>query len=298
MKFQEITRLWLIYKSKVIKKTSLMRYEKIVSHYIVNKIGDKLMSELTLEDVLELINWLGELNLSQKTIQDIIVILKSILKYGKILGQEVIPIEAIPCPKIRQKEVEIFTFSDIASLKTFLERHTSPKNLGIYICIYTGIRLGELCALRWEDINLSERSIVINKILQRITVNKKSYIEIGQPKTPNSNRKVPISDELYELLSDETIDKKGYILTNKDKYLDPRTMQYYFKKILIQNNLKVHKFHALRHTFATQCVLCNVDIKSLSEILGHTSVNITLNKYVHSSFEVKKQQINLLSFNQ
>ena len=141
-----------------------------------------------------------------------------------------IPIEAIPCPKIRQKEIEIFTFSDIASLKTFLESHTSPKNLGIYICIYTGIRLGELCALRWEDINLSERSIVINKTLQRITVNKKSYIEIGQPKTPNSNRKVPISDELYDLLSDETIDKKGYILTNKDKYLDPRTMQYYFKK--------------------------------------------------------------------
>ena len=163
------------------------------------------------------------------------------------------------------------------------------------ICLYTGIRLGEICALSWDNILLDEDKIIIDKSVYRISNNGKSYTEVGMPKTEESIREVPINKKLYDVLV-EYKEKRGYVLTGNYKYLDPRSYQYYFKNILKQLDLDNYNFHVLRHTFATKCVECQVDIKSLSEILGHTSVNITLNVYVHSSFSIKKTQLNKLNY--
>lgn len=158
------------------------------------------------------------------------------------------------------------------------------------ICLYTGIRLGEICALTWDDIDLENRRIEINKTIHRINEKGKSYTIIGTPKTVHSQRFIPIHPQLYHFLLDRQ-QRSGYILTGTNKYLDPRSYQYYFKKTLAFLNIQDYKFHILRHTFATKCVQCQIDVKSLSEILGHSSVTITLNTYVHSSFEMKKTEM-------
>ena len=145
-------------------------------------------------------------------------------------------------------------------------------------------------ALKWEDIDLKNQKISVNKTIQRINDNGKSYTIIGAPKTKYSYRVIPINPILLQFLN-QSKKEKGFILTGNEKYLDPRSYQYYFKKILKELNIQDYRFHVLRHTFATKCVQCQIDVKSLSEILGHSSVTITLNTYVHSSFEMKKTEM-------
>lgn len=242
--------------------------------------------------MLDFIDCIGQ-NISRKSLQDIVVVLKSILYYGKIMGYSIFALNAIPSVKVTKKKIIILDWEDLNNLETFICHNMSYKNIGLLICLYTGIRLGEICALKWEDILLHDEKIIINKSVQRINEKGKSYTEIGIPKTENSIREIPINQSLYQYL---ILFQKahGYILTGTEHYLDPRTYQYYFKRILNNLHIKDYNFHVLRHTFATRCVQCNVDIKSLSEILGHSSVNTTLDIYVHSSFLVKKKQLNKL----
>lgn len=171
-------------------------------------------------------------------------------------------------------------------------------SLGIYICLFTGIRVGELCALTWDDISLENNTIHIHRTLQRIQVpdgEKRTTILITEPKSQCSIRDIPIAGTLREMLIQQTI-KEGYVLTgNKNKYVEPRTMQNRFKAIADRCNIRNVHLHTLRHTFATRCIEVGFDVKSLSEILGHASVNITMNRYVHPSIELKQKNMDKLS---
>ena len=192
-----------------------------------------------------------------------------------------------------KKSIITINTRELYFLEKYIIQNINSRNIGIMICLYTGIRLGEICALKWEDIDLVEQKIMISKSVQRINENGKSFTQIGVPKTSYSVREIPINNVLYKTLL-IIKNTNGYVLTGTEKYLDPRTYQYYFKKLLKELNMKDYHFHVLRHTFATRCVQSNVDIKSLSEILGHSSVNTTLNVYVHSSFSMKKTQLDKL----
>lgn len=287
---KELTEIWLKYKERTIKNTSMMQYRRIIDKYINVFLGDYIVSTIEVIDVFEFIEQV-KTNLSTKSLQDIIVVLKSILYYGNVIGCCHIPLKAIPTLKVKKKKVKVLSSQDIYVLENYLMSHIDNKNVGLLICMYTGIRLGEICSLKWEDIILEDERIVINKTIYRINDSRGSHTEIGIPKTDNSIRDIPINHELCQILQAYP-QKKGYVLTGTEHYLDPRSYQYYFKKIIKQLNLNDYNFHALRHTFATKCVQCEVDVKSLSEILGHSSVNTTLNIYVHSSFSIKKIQIN------
>ena len=157
--------------------------------------------------------------------------------------------------------------------------------------------MGELCALRWEDYNKDEKIIHICRTLQRIQCNNgiiRTQVLIAEPKSSCSERIIPVPEFVCNLLDDaEQI--SGYILTGNDSYIEPRTMQNRFKAVLQKCNIPNAKFHTLRHTFATRCVELGFDIKSLSEILGHANVNITLNRYVHPSMELKRKNMDKLS---
>ena len=155
------------------------------------------------------------------------------------------------------------------------------------------MRIGEVCALHWDNILLDKQMIIIDKTVVRIKENGKSITALTTPKTEHSVRCIPINHQLLSCLNKIEY-KQGYVLTGCEKYKDIRTYQYYFKKVLKDLNLPSYRFHAMRHTFATKCIQCEVDVKSLSEILGHHSVDITLNRYVHSSFEIKLNQIGKL----
>ncbi|MBQ4099933.1 MAG: site-specific integrase, partial [Oscillospiraceae bacterium] len=169
--------------------------------------------------------------------------------------------------------------------------------LGVLVALYTGMRLGELCALRWEDID--DDCIKVRQTMQRLSKNNGVGTElfIGTPKTETSVRLIPIPSFLKELIEEFRIRGAGekYFLGSKDKHIvEPRVMQYKFKKYLLDAHIEKANFHALRHSFATRAVEVGFEIKSLSELLGHANVQITLQKYVHSSFALKQDNMELL----
>jgi integrase len=176
------------------------------------------------------------------------------------------------------------------------------RALGIILCFYTGIRLGELCALRWRDIDLEAGTMYIGNTVSRIrnfqSVESKTMLHIGTPKSKTSTRKIPLPGFLLELakeLKPGIKSEEHFILSNKNTPFEPRVYQKLYKRILKDTGIKDRKFHAIRHTFATRALEVGVDIKTLSEILGHSNVTITLNIYAHSLMEQKKAAIEKLN---
>ena len=169
----------------------------------------------------------------------------------------------------------------------------NPETLGFLIALYTGVRIGELCALQWQDIDLNDKVLHITKTLQRIKnpdpKGPKTIIFIGEPKSAKSYRDIPIPPFLFAAFSQMKASKHAYVLTEQvSRFLEPRTYQEKYKRYLKEFGIRDVKFHVLRHTFATRAIAQGFEIKSLSEILGHASVSFTLEKYVHSSIELKK----------
>lgn len=164
------------------------------------------------------------------------------------------------------------------------------------MALYTGIRIGELCGLKWEDVD--NDSIKIKRTVQRLKsdTKNKTMVCVGSPKTSTSIRTIPIPSFFKKTVSSfKEISTEEYVLgTSKLPLIEPRVLQWKFKKYLVEANIENANFHSLRHTFATRSVECGFDAKSLSEILGHANVQTTLNKYVHSSFQLKAENMNKL----
>ena len=182
-------------------------------------------------------------------------------------------------------------------------RERGESCTGILVCMYTGIRLGEICALKWDDIDLRRRILCISHTTQRIAVPEersihKTQVVTGQPKTVSSERIIPIPNIIYPLLKKLSADaqRECYLLTNSNHLIEPRNYQYFFKRLLDIIGIRNVNFHILRHTFASRCVETGMDVKTLSEILGYANINITLSYYVHSSLDTKKKQINRLKY--
>lgn len=196
--------------------------------------------------------------------------------------------------------MRILSTTEQNNLNEYLLKNPENTSLGILLSLYTGLRVGELCALKWEDVSFDDKYIHVHKTMQRIqTLNgsdAKTVVIISKPKSDCSIRNVPIPDRLLSIMLDYQKAPDTYILTGMNNlYVEPRTMQYRFKSIIKKAGIAPANFHALRHTFATRCIELGFDIKSLSEILGHASVNITLNRYVHPSMELKQKNMNMLS---
>ncbi len=166
----------------------------------------------------------------------------------------------------------------------------------ILLCLFTGMRLGELCALKWSDIDCKNRTVTVNRTVQRISATghiSKTILMETSPKSESSKRTIPLTDPVLERLRKLEGDKP-YIF-GEDKPLDPRTMQQRFKRLLKEAGVDDRNFHTLRHVFATNCIENGMDVKALSEILGHADVKITLNRYVHPTMDTKRQQLGILS---
>lgn len=178
----------------------------------------------------------------------------------------------------------------------FLHNNMDISKAGIFLCLSTGLRLGEVCALKWEDIDIEQKILHVNRTVQRIESKdgfQKTALLETPPKSSFSNREIPISDSLLQILAHFRKTEQGYVLCTH-KPMEPRTYQNHFKRYLQTINAPSYNFHTLRHTFATNCIDNGMDIKSLSEILGHSDVQITLNRYVHPSMDTKRKYINAL----
>lgn len=303
--FDAIALEWLAVCRNQLKESSYVKYHNIVNNHLLPVFGVCSIPDITRDDVSQFCNLLlSEENdtpaLSTRTVSTIICVLKNIFDYAAQVKQyTTVDLRGI---SIRQSQYQlrVLSVSEQQKLSEYLCANLNLYNLGILICLYTGLRVGEICALRWGDVNFEEKTICVRQTMQRLQCTdsgeSKTQILITNPKSDSSVRRIPIPDELFNLVAQYRFPENAFFLTGTSKkYVEPRTMQNKFKKAMTECGIENVNFHALRHTFATRCVELGFDIKSLSEILGHSSVNITLNRYVHPSMELKQQNMNKLS---
>lgn len=304
--FSVLSDIWLESIRPQIKQSTYNKYKNLIHSYIISELNEIKISDLTVESLQRKCNHLLEHGgkeghgLSTKTVGDVLSLIRRLLSYAASIGYPVKCSGREFSIKQSAKEMCILCHSEQETLCQYLLQNRDEKNIGIFLCLFTGLRIGELCALKWDDISLENGTIYIHQIIQRIqihdTPNKKTAVLIMTPKSKCSIRTIPIPSNVVQLLKDTSITKKGYLVTGTEEhYLEPRTMQLHFKRVLEQANLRQVNFHALRHTFATRCVEVGFDIKSLSEILGHSNVTITMDRYVHPSMELKKENMQKLS---
>lgn len=307
-RYIEILDAWLCSSCISIKESTYARYFRLIETHIRPFLGKypicKISTQLIegfIRNQLDSGRLDGKGGLSPKTVTDILTIIKSSMEYARHNGCDIIcDLRKLTIRK-NDKEMRVLTQTEQSALVNVLLTDTDRYKLGVLLSLYTGIRIGELCALRWEDISLPASMLKVRKTMQRIqntsiSVATKTKVVITEPKSQCSMRDIPLPRFIVEIAERFANSPNAFVLSgDKNKYVEPRTMQNHFKAYIKESRIEDANYHALRHTFATRCIEVGFDIKTLSEILGHANVNITLNRYVHSSFDLKCANMNKLS---
>ncbi len=294
--FQEIAQLWKTDKKQYVKKSTFAAYSLLIANHLATTFSsiDDITEERVQRFVFEKLN----AGLSHKTVKDILIVLKMILKFAvknKFTEYRQIDIK-FPTQRERQ-EIEVLSRANQCKIMEHIKANFTFNNLGIFICLSAGIRIGEVCALTWNDVDTVAEVIRINKTIQRIYIvdNDARYTEvvIDTPKSKNSIREIPISRELLRIVKPlkKVLNGDFYILTNSNTPTEPRTYRNYYNNFMTELGMPHLKFHGLRHSFATRCIESKCDYKTVSVLLGHSNISPTLNLYVHPNMEQKKHCI-------
>lgn len=292
----QITEEWKEEKKKYVKKSTYAAYQLLIQNHIKPYFG--VLYEVNEEKVQQFVFDKLDAGLSEKTIRDIIIVLKMILKFGIKNGYlEYVQIDAKFPSKQEKKNLDVLSKADQKKFMEHLRNNFTFKNLGIFICLNTGMRIGEICGLRWCDVDTAEGVIKVRHTLQRIYIiegeTRHTELLLDTPKTANSVRDIPMSSELLKMLKslNKVVNENYYVISNDIKPIEPRTYRNYYKKLCKQLDIPELKFHGLRHSFATRCIESKADYKTVSVLLGHSNISTTLNLYVHPNKEQKKKTI-------
>lgn len=295
----QAAELFLSEKSHVLKASSWNRYSYLTQHYILPALGTAPICQLTADQISDFLRRLQRSGLSGKSARDIGVLLKSILKYtAKKLDCSCPGVNA-ELPVYHRKKIEVFFADEIGRLAKKVLEAPSMAGVGVLLALNAGLRLGELCALQYKDIDLCNGVIHVTKTAQRMKKGMHTHLVVQPPKTDNARRTIPLPEDMLALLRQTVCparNEENYFLTGKSAPLEPRTLQYQYRTLLKAAGIPYRNFHVLRHTYASRCVEQGVDIKSLSEMLGHADVRTTLQVYVHSSLEHKMRVVQSICF--
>lgn len=296
---------WLSDMSGMLKASSLNKYDDLLRCYILPEFGEREFSEITNQNIIDFASTLltnggvKRQGLAPSTVAEVMSTMNSIRVYA--LRREHAVSFSPECVSIKreQKEIRVFSLEEQSCLLDYLLENMTPITLGIVLCFFTGIRVGELCALSWDDFSIPEKKMRIHKTMQRIRVDglekRKTTVRILEPKSACSIRTIPLPDVIVGLLEEFYTPGTFFLTCDKERFIEPRTMQNHLKAALSSCDIADANFHAIRHTFATRCIEKGFDVKSLSEILGHASVSITMNRYVHPTMALKSENMNRLS---
>lgn len=293
---REIALAWKVDKQRYVKQSTYAAYALILENHILPTFGEyealseKLVQEYVLKKLKD--------GLSTKTVKDILIVLKMVMKFG-VKNEWLDYCEwDIKYPTTEtNKEIEVLTVANHKKILNFIKNNFTFRNLGIYISLTTGLRIGEICALKWEDIDTNNGTIGVNRTIERIYIaegnHKHTKLVINTPKTKNSCREIPMSRELLTMVKPlkKVMNQNFYVLTNEEKPTEPRTYRNYYNRLLEKLGIPKLKYHGLRHSFATRCIESNCDYKTVSVLLGHANITTTLNLYVHPNIEQKKRCI-------
>ena len=292
--FDHIADMWLQNVRENSKYSTYVKYRQIYEKHIKDTMGELEIASITPETVKNVIK-IREIS-SESLIRSIYCVVNQALVYAQT--NHIAVTETVKRERTAKsaKPVEVMKQAEQARLFEALYSDMDRYKFGILLCLSTGLRLGEICALKWSDIDVNSRLLYVNRTVQRIAVendSSKTKLLESEPKSIFSKRLIPLSDEMTRLAQEFYTD--GEYVISKNRPTEPRTYQNRFHRLLCQADIPEYNFHILRHTFATNCIDSGADIKSLSELLGHSSVNITLNRYVHPSVQTKRQHLNTLS---
>lgn len=308
-KLEEWLQIWLYQYARFnVKNSTFSNYYYCVHNHIIPKLGCVDLRNITTYNLQvffneKLVNGRidGKGGLSSKSVKDMHTILSTSLKQA--LNNNLIdrnPCINIKIPTDKYTIIRVLSVDEQKLLENAVLNSDHYLSIAIILALYTGLRLGEVCALQWKDVDLSNAILRVTSNLQRIKLvpedgNKKTKIVIGTPKSSASVRDIPFSMGLcnYLVMKKKSVSSshKFVVCNSEEHFVDPRTLQNYFKKLMDQLGIRSASFHTLRHTFATRAIEVGMDIKSVSEILGHADVSITLKKYVHSLTEHKRNQM-------
>ena len=298
MKYKEWLEKWLNYYVRpYLKERTYQKYKSQVDLHIIPKIGDRDMTDLSAVGLQEFVVSLSGKGLSANSVNGVITVLKSSLKRAEMLNLvEKQYTACIQRPKNREKQVECFSKTEQRKIEVYIFEKNKPKLLGIILCLYTGLRIGELMALEWSDIDLQKGIIKISKSCHDIWKNGEYVKVIDTPKTQSSERIIPLPKQLIAYLKDWKKQAAGnYVISGERRHGAPvRSYQKTFERVLKHLDIPHKGFHSLRHTFATRALECGMDVKTLSELLGHKNPTITLKRYAHSMLEHKAEMMNRL----
>ena len=308
LKFNEVAGQWLEISGMRVKESSYIKYRNILENHLLPELGECAAEELTTERISAYARKIlaeGRIDrqggLSEKSVRDIMIVLKGICRQAEQMDLEV------PCRfdmiKFRRNtcEVRVLDKRERITLEEFLFQDNDLKKTGILISLFMGLRLGEVCALKKRNILREEEILCVRSTMQRIQdpsqpSGHKTKVIVTPPKSRSAVRDIPIPEFMLKRFGPiDGMSDDAYILTgSEEKFIEPRTLENVFKRCLKKCSMPEVNYHVLRHTFATRCIEAGIDAKSLSEILGHANVNITLNQYVHSSMEQKRENMKKL----
>ena len=289
MTVKELVTEWLHVTASRIKESTAANYTMKAEKHLIPAFGEMKCCLLKAKDIYAFIESKLKEGLSARYLTDIIVLFKSIFRYASREYRIRNVFDGIILPKKNKPEIAVMNKDQQLRLEEYLREHPSFSGIGINLSLYMGLRIGEVCALQWSDIDLEKRTLTVSKTIQRMqckTGLQHTKLIITEPKSESSKRTIPIPDCLLSLLRQFKDNGDVYVVSGKNKPIEPRTMQYRFAKILHNADLPSFHYHSTRHLFATRCIELGFDVKTLSEILGHSSVEVTLLVYLKISSSV------------
>ena len=306
-RFSEVLLLWQQTNRIRLKGGSEQRYEYLIQTHILPHLGYLELSQISAASINTFLmekltsgRLDGKGGLSPSYVSSIMIIVKSAINFA--VAEQMCPPLKTPIykPKAEIKELEILDHIQQSTIEQYARSNLNSTAIGILITLYAGLRIGEVCALTWDDIDLDNQIIHIRHTIARIkNQNKngkaKTVLIVDEPKTKSSKRDIPIHPVLMlDLVEYKKIAVSNYVTSDNMNFISPRTFEYRYHRLLDNCAITSINYHALRHTFASRCVEAGVDIKSLSDILGHRDSSITLNTYVHTSMQQKRVQLDKL----
>lgn len=306
--FGEVLELWMENNRIRLKGGTINKYRNLMDAQIMPELGAMKVTDITstvINNFLTQKLQSGRIDksggLSASYVRSIMLVVNSALKFA-VAEQMCLPLKTpIFKPSNPKKEITVLSIGEQKKFETHLCSELNPTKAGVYISLHTGLRIGEVCALSWEDVDFKNRIIKIRHTVARVRdldreKETATKLIIDTPKTPSSTRDIPISSSLLPILEEiHNLSPSTYVISESAGFISPRTYEYRYHRLLDESGIASVNYHALRHTFATRCIEAGVDVKSLSEILGHSNVGITLNTYVHSSMELKRSQLEKLN---
>ena len=305
--FTIVSRMWISSIKITVKPSTIYRYEYLIERHILPVLGGYRITEITstvvnkfLSDKITGGKLDGGGGLSASYVKAMSNVIKMIIDYA-VSEDLCLPLKTkISNPANEKMEIHVLSHQEQTQLKAYIDNNMDLTCLGIIISLYAGLRIGEVCALSWKDIDLELGIIHIRHTIARIKCDdmlggRSTKLILDKPKTKSSKRDIPISSVLLPYLREAQKEALSeFVVSENEHFVSPRTFEYRYHKIMKNSVVVDVNYHTLRHTFATRCVEADVDIKSLSEILGHSNVSITLNTYVHSSMDLKRKQLEKL----